>query len=373
MKSFLSVIAVAVASLIIGGCSAKSSLTAPNSHAAAKKIHFSVDFNSPTALAKTATIGDGLTIAERQSLITHLKARATILQFNIMKLGTDPFPPTYSYSFPIVNGYCDGYMDADSGDYRIQCYTMGEIKVGQDSMVAEDFQTIANYYIDEDTTKISVILQLNSNLAFGLLIKDSGVTFNGKIDSLLSFNLGVVGGYAGTPTAVNGYVNNVDFQAVKKTLSFIYGGKKYSGLFDITAGFDSNIVVLSVNEVKQPVINPIVAFATDIPMFVDSTYPSYGATNVPTNINAVAIYFNKPIGEEPSTVIKFTVVSSDGSQQLAGTMGESDNFVSRNLDDGVSRVYFKPNTVYTVTISGVIDEFGNAMVAPYSYSFTTGN
>jgi hypothetical protein len=103
--------------------------------------------------------------------------------------------------------------------------------------------------------------------------------------------------------------------------------------------------------------------ATDTtPPIVSAVTPAAGATGVAANV-APSATFSEPVD---STTITFTLKDSKGAV-LGYTMSYS----------GTTAIFtpapkLKPNTSYTAQVSaGVKDLAGNAMLSPYSWSFTT--
>ena len=103
-----------------------------------------------------------------------------------------------------------------------------------------------------------------------------------------------------------------------------------------------------------------------IPPTVSSTLPANGAMGVPLNTSITA-NFNETI--DPSTInfSTFTLQKQGTTTDILGAItGTSATFKpTYNLD---------PNAVYTATLStGVKDLAGNALAAPYTWSFNTGS
>ncbi len=96
---------------------------------------------------------------------------------------------------------------------------------------------------------------------------------------------------------------------------------------------------------------------------VSSSAPANGATGV-SRATKPAVFFSEPLDAATVTTTSLTV---------AGVTGAS------YYDGDTSRIYFVPasplaaTTSYTATVSGVKDRTGNAMAAPYVFSFTTGS
>src|ERR1019366_4645882 len=98
---------------------------------------------------------------------------------------------------------------------------------------------------------------------------------------------------------------------------------------------------------------------------VSFTVPASGATGVPVG-NALSVTFSKAMN--PLTINTTTVSLKQGSTAIAGTVTYA----------GVTATFtptgsLAPNLPFTATIAaGVTDLAGNAMVANYVWSFTTG-
>jgi hypothetical protein len=285
-------------------------------------------------------------------------------------------PPLHVFDFQVKDGKCEGDIKIDSGYYYVQCFTYGKIKVGEDSVVASDFWCLDSIKIDRgDTAQFNLKLGVNYSLTFGLLLLKDGTTpLNGTLDSL--FGQGVVASCSGVQKVENGYSSGIYFYPVKKNLSFYCAGKKYAGIFNIASGMDSDIVVMSVTEVKgDAVINISMSFAADEGIKVIDVFPKEDAVNVPTDIPAVIAYFNMPFeewSEMSNADVEFGVAALDGSQMITGTYGFSSNFFSRNMDDGHEAVRLHPNTKYVAHVGGIKDQYGNEMTQK-TWCFTTGN
>lgn len=362
MKRFFAVVSV-VSVLFFVGCSSAPSVNG-NEQQVSKTLCFKASFGvkkSETSLAKTALIGDGLTIQERVDLHNYRVGRDTLFTVNLQRKGEPPLPPTYASNFPIVNGIIDGYMSVAPGFYYVNCWT------NNDDFQAQTTITVGN----DDTTYMDIVLEEWEGVTATLYVTEDSVPLNGALDSLIGN--GIVIGCAGAQTLADGYSYRIQFLPVKKEFCFLLNGKKYSGMFDITKMIDDGIVEMAVKEVKQPVVIPSISFAADIAPVIDSVYPANGATNVPLDINGVVVYFNKPLADSYQMEVSFTVVFEDGNDQLSGSTSFSAKKITRSLDDGVNRVYFKPGTKYNCKISGVEDEFGNKIADEYKWSFTTAN
>jgi Domain of unknown function (DUF4082)/Bacterial Ig-like domain/Bacterial Ig domain len=96
---------------------------------------------------------------------------------------------------------------------------------------------------------------------------------------------------------------------------------------------------------------------------VTSSSPTPGATNAPFSAPEVA-NFNKPV--VPSS-INFAVKDS-GNHAVTGTVGWN---AATNAATFTPSAPLAQGTTFTATVSGATDSSGNAMTAPYSWSFTT--
>jgi uncharacterized protein (TIGR03437 family) len=101
------------------------------------------------------------------------------------------------------------------------------------------------------------------------------------------------------------------------------------------------------------------------PPVVTSTVPANGATGVGIT-SALSATFSEPLNPLTANAATFTL--KQGSTPVLGTVSYS----------GVTATFtpltsLTPSTGYTATIStGILDLFGNALAAPYVWSFTTG-
>lgn len=103
---------------------------------------------------------------------------------------------------------------------------------------------------------------------------------------------------------------------------------------------------------------------------VTFTGPSDGSTYVPTDMYDIFMAFSEPMKESTLTTDNITVVDGAGTA-VTGTV---------NYDTYMNEVQFvlssalSPTTTYTVTVStNVQDSSSTNMLAPYSFSFTTGD
>jgi hypothetical protein len=338
-------------------------------------VHFSIDFNDAESLAKSATIGDGLTTTERKALLNYRKARINELKIQLIKVENENgFKSDYTITLPIKDGVCTGYAKVDSGEYFIQCYDNGRILAGVDSIYTGDFNGSTTANIGEsDTTNIDLVLEKRYYFpAILYIVTKEGEKLNGILDSV--YNQMVIGGGATRPTIKSGYVEVLEVFSTKKDFTFFIGEKKYTGLFDVTKIIDNNVIEIVVTEVPQATIKSSISFADDAKMVIDSVFPADGATNVPTDIQNIVSYLNKNLADlSDMPGAQFGIASEDGSHQISGTYGLSANIFSRQLTTTSERVYLKPNTKYIAHVSLVKDEYGNEMVGEKRWSFTTGN
>ena len=101
------------------------------------------------------------------------------------------------------------------------------------------------------------------------------------------------------------------------------------------------------------------------PPMVSTTLPANGAMAVPLNTSVVA-NFNEPIDASTFNFSTFSLHKQGTTTDILGAItGTSATFKpTYNLD---------PNSVYIATLStGVKDLAGNALAAPYTWSFNTG-
>jgi hypothetical protein len=96
---------------------------------------------------------------------------------------------------------------------------------------------------------------------------------------------------------------------------------------------------------------------------VTATKPSSGATGV-SSTAAVSATFNKNVVQSS---IQFTLADPNASQ-VAGTVSYNSTTFTATFTPSAP---LAASTKYTATVSGATDSSGNAMDAPYSWSFTT--
>jgi hypothetical protein len=382
MRAVSGLIACVFASIVLfSGCSSLNAPNAPNSSnpSTGKVVHFALDFGTQESLAKTAVIGDSLTVTQRKALITHLKSRISLINLEFKKVGSAPFPPTYSFNFSVKAGVCEGTVEIDSGSYYVECYAYGKIKVGTDSVSITDFQYQSRSPVGigvSDTTNLNIGLYANGYYNFGLFLTNGSTPLNGVLDSLLG--QGIVNGYSsmsGQPVAVNGYVTYVFFYPVKKDFNFYYGGKKYVGWFDITKGFDDDIVEVSVTEVKQVAVNASASFVDDAPFAIIGKSPKAGDT-IPSGNQTIVVDFNHPTAtffEMPNLVFHVEEIA-------AGTVVDSNTFGVPITEYGMGLggsqitlgVTLKPHARYICRVYAVVDEYGNVLPSNV-WPFFSGN
>jgi hypothetical protein len=98
---------------------------------------------------------------------------------------------------------------------------------------------------------------------------------------------------------------------------------------------------------------------------VKTTDPASSETGVFISKKITAT-FNEAM--DPSTLNSSTFILMQGANPVAGTVVPDGDMVTFSAAS-----YLAPNTIYTATIArGVKDPMGNAMVADYTWSFTTG-
>jgi Ice-binding-like/Bacterial Ig-like domain len=98
---------------------------------------------------------------------------------------------------------------------------------------------------------------------------------------------------------------------------------------------------------------------------VTSTNPATAGTGAPINSNVIAT-FSEAI--DPATVTSTTFTLAQGVTTIAGAVSVSGTNARFNPTASLS-----PGTVYTATLTtGVKDLQGNAMLLPYTWTFTTG-
>ena len=108
------------------------------------------------------------------------------------------------------------------------------------------------------------------------------------------------------------------------------------------------------------------SFTTDAaPPSVTSETPTSGATGVAVSTKATAT-FNEAV---LASTISFTLASSSGSSVAATVSYNSSNDTATLTPSSA----LASSTKYTAMVSGARDSAGDPMIAPFSWSFTTGN
>ncbi len=102
-----------------------------------------------------------------------------------------------------------------------------------------------------------------------------------------------------------------------------------------------------------------------IPPTVSSTSPQYGEQDVPVNAG-IAVTFSEEM--DPSTINNQTLLLSRGGSAVGGSVTYSAKTALFTPDANLNA-----NSLHTLSVNvGVKDVAGNAMVAPYFCTFTTG-
>jgi uncharacterized repeat protein (TIGR02543 family) len=115
-----------------------------------------------------------------------------------------------------------------------------------------------------------------------------------------------------------------------------------------------------------PVTDPFAAGNDGLATAITDTNPASGATGIPTTGSTVSVAFNKVI-DQRSLPISFTVTL--GLSGMSGTVSYNPSTRTATFTPSGSLL---PGTTYTATLStGLQDQAGNALGAPYSWSFTT--
>ncbi|MCR4303793.1 MAG: Ig-like domain-containing protein [Gallionella sp.] len=100
-----------------------------------------------------------------------------------------------------------------------------------------------------------------------------------------------------------------------------------------------------------------------VPLKVTFTSPTVGATGVPIN-SVISVTFSEILSADTMTAAAFTL-----NNGATGTVAHSGGANAVTLTPAVN---LASSTSYTATISGVKGITGNAMAAPYIWTFTTG-
>jgi hypothetical protein len=378
MKTLLVVVAVAVVSFFFG-CSSLSVNSADEQVVPVEKtiLHFSVDFGSSVSesLAKVAVIGDGLNVSERQAIFAYRKSKVKFINLDFYKDGSVS-ERTHTFHFPVVDGKVSGEMSVLPGTY-----SMIEVLTDREPgtyLPDYDFQQIIknfNVKSGEDTLKMQ-LKQKESVKSTVVISVPDGIYEEGKsykffFEANQPWNFS---GWSSDPIFQGGKIiwSGVDVYLKKDEGNFRIGDKILSGEFDVTKILDNDTIEMSTTAAGPLVLN--VGFLDDAKPEIDSVFPKEDAVNVPTNILSVKAFFDKPLADwSDMPGAQFGVASEDGSDQVSGTCSFTGTNFFRNLDNGTSRVYLKPNTKYIAHISAVKDDLGNEMVGEKRWSFTTGN
>jgi hypothetical protein len=106
------------------------------------------------------------------------------------------------------------------------------------------------------------------------------------------------------------------------------------------------------------------SFTTAVAPTVTARTPASGATNI-SRSTAITATFNEDV---LSSSISF-VLKDQAGNTVAGVLSYNS---TTHVATFTPSSRLKATQTYTVTISGVTDSVGNVMVAPLTWSFTTG-
>jgi hypothetical protein len=340
--------------------------------------HFSVNFGTDEfdkSLAKIAKIGDGLTVADRQSILAYRKSKVKSISVVFYKT-VNPDGSAYSayvFRFPVINGIASGEMEVFSGHYDEIYFSTSRDTSERVLMSADFFQKILDYTVDTGSSELKVNLKQNQALQAYISIATNPSLFeegkNYQYGS--SYSSGFASSWGSDLLYSQGKLFwSCDVQIAKFNSLYTVGGVALQSFFDVMKIIDNDTIEM--NAQAQTKLSLDIGFIDDQTKMVDSVFPKDGATNVPTNIQSIVIYFSGNIADlSDMPGAQFGVASADGSDQIAGTCSLSSNFFARNLDNGTSRVYLKPNTTYIAHVSAVKDEYGNE-IAEKKWVFKTG-
>lgn len=379
---FLSLLVVAALSMV--GCSNLSVNGVNNQQTTSNStIHFSIDLNNvdqspqPAGLSKTGAIGDGLTFSERQAILAYRKAKVKSISIMFYRTVNQDgsASPTYIFKFPVNNGVVSGDMEVLSGKYDEIMVTTNR-DTSEKVLVCSDFlQIVRDFTIDIGVSTLAIKLQQNQMLPAHIIIdvpSGSGFIEGASYRHNTGTNDFVNGSGSDLVFSKGQLIWNCGVYIAKRTSSYFVGGKELQSFFDVTKIIDNDTVEMTAQMPQSLSLN--ISFADNDKIVVDSVFPADGATNVPTDINAVFVWFNKNIADYSQMPgAQLGIASEDGTDQVTGNYGFNDRLFCRQLVNPSERVYLKKNTKYIAHVSAVKDEYGNEMVGEKRWSFTTGN
>ena len=213
---------------------------------------------------------------------------------------------------------------------------------------------------DPDTTAPMVTGTINVNGATNVPINTKvGATFSEAMDPLTVTNLTFTLKQGATPvsgTITYSNVSAVFVPASNLAYNTVYTATITIGVMDLAGNPLASNYTWSWTTGDAP--------DTTAPT-VTGTIHTNGQTNVPINTK-VGVTFSEAM--DPLTVTNVTFILNRGAKPIKGTITYSN--VSAVFVPASNLDY---NTVYTVTVTtGVKDMAGNAMAAPYTLSWTTG-
>jgi hypothetical protein len=383
MKKAISVFLFVVVGLSMVGCSNLSVTGVNDSRGQTvgnSTVHFNIDLNNvdqssqPAGLSK---IGDGLTFSERQANLAYRKAKVKSISIVFYRTVNQDgsASPTYIFRFPVNNGVVSGDMEVLSGKYDEIMITTNRDTNEKVLMCSDFLQIIRGYTIDAGANALVIKLQQNQALPAHIVIdvpSGSGFIEGASYRHNTGTNDFVNGEGSDLVFSKGQLVWNCSVYIAKRTSSYIVGGKELQSFFDVNKIIDDDTVEMTAQMPQLLSLN--ISFADDSKIVVDSVFPADGAINVPTDINAVFVWFSKNIADfSQMPGAQLGVASEDGTDQVAGTYGFNDKLFCRSLAGIEYRIYLKPNTKYIAHVSGVKDAYGNEMVGEKRWSFTTGN
>jgi hypothetical protein len=353
--------AILVSLIFFVGCSVNHQLNGvTESSTLAKKsvITFS-SLSTVKALAKTKVIGDSLTVAQRVALLDSLIARVKIISVVLKRVNEPGTNWDYAFAIPVSGGAMNYSAVIDSGDYTIIGYDCECVAAGPDTIYAgSTFQTEMTVSIGKtDTTIVNLELQRKEDFPVEIeFVSNVGDTLNGSLDSL---DKSVIGDNSPMPVVKNNFLYAYVFP-VKKSFSFYFNGKKYSGLFDISK-ISGNVVKVPCS--TPPILGVQVSFADKDSLTVVSVSP---ISNSPSGFQAVWVNFNHYLSDvSQMPKLSFAVYSANDT-----TVNLAVNVSAENLSLYCT-ANLQPNTEYFCSVANVIDEYGHILKS-YQWSFTTG-
>lgn len=340
-------------------------------------IHFSIDFRE----TERFSTGDSLTPEERKQLFNYLKGRVDTVEFkffaNIKPTDWTNQNYVYHFKFPVVNGVCAGKMEVASGFiYFFLVRTNSDVK-GYNSI---DFTADDSLDIDiqnPEVINLTVNLQRSGSYK-GIFVIDNppGNYIEGQLYQIRSIKI-ISGSKIFSTTWVGSWDVGKMVYNNDRLICFAsfhrWAGRSVFKLSDDINEMVINFNVLNIindDSVEVTVLPPSlinfqIGFNGDIDPQVVFTDPADKAVDVSV-ASTVYITFNKVAINWSEASPVFILKDAQGNEIISLNSGFSSGCFFFNPSDS-----FEPNTVYTATISGIEDEYGNKMSGSYSWSFTT--